>query len=208
MIYTKVCGITKSEDARYAAQLGYHAIGFIFYPPSPRYIDPEKAKAIIAGLPPFITTVGVFVNEKPETVGDICSFCKLSMVQLHGEETPEYCQMMPVRVIKAFGVDDHFNFNVLASYSDANVAAFLLDKHAPELIGGTGQTFDWSLVKNAKSFGRIILAGGITPFNVEGALREAEPFGVDVNSGVEILPGEKNRVKLKELLDKVKRFRS
>ena len=207
MIYTKVCGITKIEDARYAVQLGFNALGFIFYPPSPRYIDPEKARDIIAELPPFIPTVGVFVNENEEKVREICEFSKLSLVQLHGEETPDYCRNMPVRVIKAFGVDAHFSFNILATYMNSNVAAFLLDKHSPELIGGTGQVFDWQLVKKAKEYGRIILAGGITPFNVENALSEAEPFGIDVNSGVEILPGQKNRIKMKELIEKVRRFR-
>lgn len=208
MVHVKVCGITKLDDARYAAQLGYNAIGFIFYPPSPRFIKPEKAKEIIAGLPPFVSTVGVFVNEKPETVKEVCQYTKLSLIQLHGDESPDYCREMPLRVIKAFGIDDNFNFNVLAGYDNANVTAFLLDKHSPELVGGTGQTFDWNLVKNAKAYGRIILAGGITPFNVENALKEAEPFAIDVNSGVEILPGEKNRVKLRELIEKVKRFKS
>jgi phosphoribosylanthranilate isomerase len=207
MIYTKVCGITKIEDARYAVQLGFNALGFIFYPPSPRYIEPEKARDIVAELPPFIPTVGVFVNENEEKVRGICEFSKLSLVQLHGEESPDYCRNMPVRVIKAFGVDAHFNFNVLAAYINSNVAAFLLDKHSPELIGGTGQVFDWQLAKKAKEYGRIILAGGITPFNVENALSEAEPFGIDVNSGVEILPGQKNRIKMKELIEKVRRYR-
>ncbi len=207
MIYVKICGITKIEDARYAVQQGYNALGFIFYPPSPRNIEPEKVRDIIAALPPFIATVGVFVNEEIEKVKEICAYCKLSAVQLHGDETPEYCDEMPVRVIKAFGIDSHFNFNIIASYIHSNVAAFLLDKHSPELIGGTGQVFDWKLAKKVKEYGRIILAGGITPFNVESALAEAEPFGIDVNSGVEILPGEKNRVKMKELIDKVRRFK-
>jgi phosphoribosylanthranilate isomerase len=207
MTYVKICGITRLEDARYAVQVGFNALGFIFYPASPRFITPEKACAIIAELPPFISTVGVFVNEDPEKVKEVCAYCKLSLVQLHGDERPDYCAKMPVRVIKAFGVDPHFNFNALAPYLQGNVAAFLLDRHSPELIGGTGQVFDWKLVKKAKEYGRVILAGGITPFNVESALAEAEPFGIDVNSGVEILPGEKNRVKMKELLEKVRRFR-
>ncbi|OGJ86855.1 MAG: hypothetical protein A2268_13885 [Candidatus Raymondbacteria bacterium RifOxyA12_full_50_37] len=207
MVYVKACGMTKVEDARYASHLGYHAIGLIFYPKSPRYIDPEKAKKIVAEIPPFMTAVGVFVNEKPETLMEICSFVKLSCVQLHGHETPEYCAAMPVRVIKAFGIDESFDFRVLRKYDHANVAAFLLDKHSPELVGGTGQVFDWNLVQNAKEYGRIILAGGITPFNVENALKEAEPYGIDVNSGIEIMPGEKNRVKMKELIEKVKRFK-
>jgi|SRR3989339_689705 len=205
MISLKICGITKPEDARYAAHLGYSAIGFIFYRESPRYVTPEIAHSIITDLPPFIAAVGVFVNESPAAVRNICEHTKLSHVQLHGQETPDYCRSMPVRVIKAFGVDDHFNFHSLASYENANVSAFLLDRHSPELIGGTGQAFDWSLVRHAKKYGRIILAGGITPFNVEAALKEAEPYGVDVNSGVEILPGEKNRVKMKDLIDKVRR---
>lgn len=208
MIYSKICGITRIEDARYAAQLGYNAIGFIFYPPSPRFVPPEKVKEIIAALPPFVATVGIFVNEVPEKVKEVCSYCKLSLVQLHGDESPEYCDQMPVRVLKAFGVDSHFNFNILSQYMNSNVAAFLLDKHSPELVGGTGQVFDWQLVKKAKEFGRVILAGGITPFNVTSAITEAEPFGIDVNSGVEVLPGEKNRVKMKEVIEKIKRFKN
>ena len=208
MICIKVCGITKLEDARYAAHVGFDAVGFIFYRNSPRYIAPEKARDIIAALPPFVMTVGVFVDEEPGTVRDICGLAKLSMVQLHGDEPPEYCRSMPLRVIKAFGIDEHFNFRKLAEYENSNVAAFLLDKHSPELVGGTGQTFDWRLAQNAKEYGKIILAGGINPFNVEAALKEAEPFGIDVNSGVEILPGEKNRVKMRELIEKVRRFRS
>jgi phosphoribosylanthranilate isomerase len=207
MIYAKICGITRIEDARYAVQLGYNALGFIFYPPSPRYLEPEKARDIIAELPPFISTVGVFVNESPEKVRGVCELAKLALVQLHGDENPDYCRSMPVRVLKAFGVDSNFNFNILATYMQSNIAAFLLDRHSPELIGGTGQVFDWQLVKRAKEYGRIILAGGITPFNVENALLEAEPFGVDVNSGVEILPGQKNRIKMKELIEKVRRFK-
>lgn len=208
MISVKVCGITRIEDARYAAHIGFDAVGFIFYPNSPRYITPEKARAIIAELPPFITAVGVFVDEKEETVREVLSYARLSMLQLHGRESPAYCRSMPLRVIKAFGVDEKFNFRVLAEYENSNVAAFLLDRHSPELVGGTGQAFDWSLAQNAREYGRVILAGGINPFNVESALKEAEPFGIDVNSGVEILPGEKNRVKMRELIEKVRRFRA
>jgi phosphoribosylanthranilate isomerase len=207
MISLKVCGITKLEDARYAAHLGYDAVGFIFYPSSPRCITPENARAIISDLPPFIAAVGVFVDENPDTVRRLCDTVKLTHVQLHGHETPDYCRSMPVRVVKAFGIDERFNFRALASYENANVSAFLLDRHSPELIGGTGQVFDWGLVRHAKEYGRVILAGGITPFNVETALKEADPYGIDVNSGVEILPGEKNRVKMKDVIEKVRRYK-
>ena len=207
MVALKVCGITKAEDARYAASLGFDAIGFIFYPQSPRYIEPEKVKEIIEQLPPFVNTVGVFVNEPIEKIREICSITKITTVQLHGDESPEFCRQVPVRVIKAFGIDDRFSFSILAKYQHANVSAFLLDKHSPELVGGTGQSFDWHLVREAKSYGRIILAGGITPFNVISALNEAEPYGLDVNSGVEILPGEKNRNKLRALIENVRRHK-
>ncbi len=208
MIAIKVCGITKAEDARYAASLGYDAIGFIFYPKSPRYIAPEKVKDIIAQLPPFVNTVGVFVNETIDKITEICNITKISTVQLHGEEEPEFCNRVPVRVIKAFGIDDHFSFSKLAKYHNSNVSAFLLDKHSPELVGGTGQSFDWRLAKEARQYGRIILAGGINPFNVITAISEAEPYGIDVNSGVEILPGEKNRNKLRTLLENVRRYKN
>jgi len=207
MIPVKVCGITTLEDARYAAHLGYSAVGFIFYPKSPRCVDPGRVKDIVSQLPPFVTTVGVFVNEKADTIKHICEYTKLTMLQLHGDESPEFCNAMPLRVMKAFGIDESFDFSQLAAYAEPNVAAFILDKHSPELVGGTGQTFDWDLVQKAREYGRIILAGGITPFNVQDAIKEAEPFGIDVNSGVEVLPGKKNRVKLKELLEKVKRLK-
>jgi phosphoribosylanthranilate isomerase len=207
VVALKVCGITKAEDARYAASLGFDAIGFIFYPQSPRYIEPEKAKEIIEQLPPFVNTVGVFVNDPIEKIKEICSITKITTVQLHGDESPEFCKQVPVRVIKAFGIDDRFSFSTLAKYQHSNVSAFLLDKHSPELVGGTGQSFDWHLAKEAKSYGRIILAGGITPFNVISALNEAEPYGLDVNSGVEILPGEKNRNKLRALIENVRRHK-
>ena len=114
MVALKVCGITKAEDARYAASLGFDAIGFIFYPQSPRYIEPEKVKEIIAQLPPFVNTVGVFVNESIDKIREICSLTKLTTVQLHGDEPPDFCREVPVRVIKAFGVDDRFSFSNLA----------------------------------------------------------------------------------------------
>ncbi|OGS37638.1 MAG: hypothetical protein A2293_16555 [Elusimicrobia bacterium RIFOXYB2_FULL_49_7] len=208
MTSVKICGITKIEDARYAAYLGYDAIGLIFYPKSPRYITPEKARHIVSELPPFVNCIGVFVDERPEIVREIASFVKLSGLQLHGHESPEYCKSMPLRVIKAFGVDSRFNFRALAEYNDANLAGFLLDKYSPELIGGTGQTFEWGLVENAKEYGKVILAGGINLFNVEAAIKEAEPDAIDVNSGVEVLPGEKNRVKMKELIEKVRRLKN
>ncbi len=198
----KVCGITNLEDARAAADLGADALGFIFVPNTPRYIEPEAAKRIISDLPPFITTVGVFADVPPEMILQTVRTCGLSAVQLHGSETPEYCSKIKgPKLIKAFRVKDE---NTLSTLPDYKVSAYLLDTYIKGKKGGTGETFNWDLAVEAKKYGRIIIAGGLTPGNVAQAIRHVRPYAVDVGSGVEAEPGKKDRSKVKAFIGNVK----
>lgn len=201
MAKIKICGITCLEDALYAASLGVDAIGFVFYPQSRRYIPPERVRCIVEQLPPFISTVGVFVDEEVERVMQIARYCGLDMFQFHGDESPEYCRRFRGKKIKSFRVDEHFDLHRLAAY---RVDAFLLDPFIPGEYGGTGKTFNWALAKKAKDYGKIILAGGLTPENVEQAITEVEPYGVDVSSGVELLPGKKDLAKMRAFVERVR----
>lgn len=195
-VRVKICGITNVGDALLAAELGAQALGFVFYPQSPRYVTPEQARGIIRQLPPLVGTVGVFVDEEPATVREIASLAGLDWIQLHGKESPEYCRALGRRVIKGFPVKGEEIFSELGEYQGA-VQAFLLDAYKPGTPGGTGETFDWELARRAKTFGPIILAGGLTPENVGQAIRVAQPAAVDVASGVEASPGKKDPEKLK-----------
>jgi phosphoribosylanthranilate isomerase len=192
----KICGITNLEEALLAADLGADALGFIFYPPSPRSVEPQAAKAIIAQLPPFVTTVGVFVDEDAATVKELAAAAGLDWLQLHGKETPEYCRSLDRRVIKAFRIRDESSLAELTSYQDI-VQALLLDTYKKGQVGGTGETFNWDLALKAKQSGPIILAGGLTSENVAQAIAVAHPQAVDVASGVEAAPGKKDPEKLK-----------
>lgn len=202
MVRVKICGITNIDDARKAVNLGAWAIGFNFYKKSPRYIGGYKARKIIAQLPPFVTPVGIFVNSKEGAVRDIAEFCGIQTLQFHGDETPAYCQRFKgYKVIKAFRVDERFDWSVLKNYP---VDAFLLDARSDESYGGTGKTFDWALVRNAKSFNKpLILSGGLNPANIRAAVEEVRPYGVDVCSGVEIKPGIKDERALAEFFTQV-----
>lgn len=196
MIRIKICGITNLEDALLAAELGADALGFIFYPPSPRAVAPDAARAIIAQLPPFVSTVGVFVDENAATVKELAAQVGLDWLQLHGQETPEYCRSLGRRAVKAFRIQNESSLTGLAAYQGA-AQAFLLDTYKKGLIGGTGETFNWDLALKAKQYGPIILAGGLTPANVAQALAAAQPQAVDVASGVEAAPGKKDLEKLR-----------
>ena len=195
----KICGITAWDDARLCIDLGASALGFNFYPPSPRAIIPADAWSIIRRLPPFVEAVGVFVNWPPLVVDALARAVRLGSVQLHGAESPaEVAELgRKHRVIKAVQVKRGFRVASLARFGAAN--AILLDGFARGLHGGTGNTLDWKLARAAGRFGRIILAGGLKPENIAEAIRAAQPYAVDVASGVESRPGRKDPVKLRAL---------
>ncbi len=196
MMRVKICGITNKEDALLAADLGAQALGFIFYAKSPRSIKPQVARQIIAQLPPLVLSVGVFVNEAAALVLEVVEMVRLDWVQLHGEEPPEYCRFLSRNVMKAIRVKDQSSLALMASYQ-GSVRAFLLDTHKTGQQGGTGESFDWSLARQARDAGPIVLAGGLHPGNVAAAIREVSPLAVDVASGVEASPGKKDHDKLR-----------
>jgi len=202
MVYVKICGITNVRDARVAARLGADALGFNFFKGSPRYIKPARAKAIIAALPPFTTTVGVFVDAAPEDILEICRLCNLDAVQLHGRETPsQVSAVRGVRRIKAIRVQSERDIETCPRY---HVDAYLLDAYVPGEFGGTGEQFNWALAREAARFGPIILAGGLTPDNVAEAIETAAPYAVDVASGIETAPGRKNKSAMAEFIRRAK----
>lgn len=205
MIKVKICGITSYEDAAMCVDNGVDAIGFNFYNKSPRYIAPSDAREIALKLPPFTSIVGLFVNElNLEYLTSIADMVGISVVQLHGNESPEYCShLLPRRVIKALRVGETFD---VAHVKDFSVSAILLDNYSADAYGGTGQLFDWRIAIEAKQYTpRIIVAGGIVPENVVAAIRAVKPYGVDVCSGVESAPGRKDRVRLQTLMQEVRR---
>ena len=195
----KICGITTWDDARLSIDLGASALGFNFYPPSPRAVTPADAWKIIRRLPPFVEAVGVFVNWPPLVVEALARALRLTAVQLHGAESPEEVAEMARtrRVIKAVQVKRGFRLARLARYRAAD--GILLDGFARGLHGGTGRTLDWEVARAARRYGQIILAGGLTPENIAEAIRVAEPYAVDVASGVEARPGRKDPARLRAL---------
>ncbi|HEX5000761.1 MAG TPA: phosphoribosylanthranilate isomerase [Terriglobia bacterium] len=200
MTRVKICGVTTPEDARDAALLGATAIGLNFHPPSPRAIDASKAAQIIDILPPLVSIVGVFVNRPdPQELEDFAVSLGLHAVQLHGNESPDYCSMIHrVKVIKAVRVDADFRVESLRGYGHR---MFLLDTASPAGFGGTGAVFDWTRAYGANAFGSIVIAGGLTPENVGQAIQSLSPFGVDVSSGVESRPGEKDYEKMRRFIE-------
>jgi phosphoribosylanthranilate isomerase len=200
----KICGITDPDDARDAALLGADAIGLNFYEKSPRYVDASKAARIIESIPAFVSVVGVFVNHPdPQNLEDVAVSLGLHAVQLHGNETPDYCSMIHrVKVIKALRVDSAFRVESLRSYGNR---MFLLDSGIGSQFGGTGRIFDWTQAYGANAFGWVILAGGLTPENVAEAVMRLHPFAVDVSSGVESAPGKKDYEKMRRFVEAVRR---
>jgi phosphoribosylanthranilate isomerase len=194
-MFVKICGITQLEDALAAVDAGANAIGFVFWPKSPRCIDPYRARAITAQLPPFVTAVGLFVNQPREYVNAVASLVRLGAVQLHGDETPEFAASIAAPVLKALSVDD-------AQAWPAG-ATLLLDAHDPVQRGGTGRTIDWIAAAAIAARRRVLLAGGLTPDNVADAIAQVRPFGIDVSSGVERAPGVKDHRRLKALFEAV-----
>lgn len=203
MAQVKICGITNAEDALCAASCGADALGFIFYPPSARYIDPGKALEIINQLPAHIVTVGVFVNEVAATVRQITGLCNLDFIQLHGDESVKYCaHFAPEMIIKAVELCDENDLHNAISY---NVAAILTDSRAPGLYGGTGKKANWDLALQVKSAKPLILSGGLNENNVQEALEKVAPHALDINSGVEITPGKKDHQKMTKIFDLIRR---
>jgi phosphoribosylanthranilate isomerase len=197
----KICGITNAEDAVMAADSGADAVGFVLYPESPRAVDPADVKRMIAKLPPFVTTVGVFANTDEGEVGRIAEQCGLDVIQLQGDETPDYCLRLGPRVFKAVRIHDLSSVKTMPRYK---VRAFILDTYRKEAMGGTGKTFDWNLAIEARKFGRIVLAGGLTPSNVRRAIDLVRPAAVDVSSGVEEKIGKKDPNKTRQFIEEAK----
>ena len=202
MIKIKICGITNLEDALFATECGADSLGFNFYKKSPRYIEPQKAADIISQLPPLIMPVGIFVNEHEDRIREIQQLACIPAVQFHGDESPEFCQRFGSHVIKAFQVRDKESLKAMAHY---RVGAFLLDSYREGMRGGTGVSFDWHLAVVAKTFGKIILAGGLTPENVLEAVKLVQPYAVDVAGGVEKEPGIKDYGKVKQFITEVRK---
>jgi phosphoribosylanthranilate isomerase len=194
----KICGITNTEDAGVAVAAGADALGFVMYRKSPRWVEPTVVRSIIAGLPPFVLPVGVFVNEEAERVRALMDECGFALAQLHGDESALYCQNLGRPALKAFRLKDRGTFLALAEFQGrANVRGVLIDAFSDQAYGGTGQTVDWTLAQEAARSIPIILAGGLTPTNVAGAIAQVRPYGVDVSSGVEQSPGKKDPNKVK-----------
>ncbi|HON58641.1 MAG TPA: phosphoribosylanthranilate isomerase [Smithella sp.] len=202
MMQVKVCGITSQPDAEMAAQCGASVLGFIFYQPSPRYIQPDEAGKIIEALPEAIISVGVFVNEKLETVKKISDDLALDMIQLHGDESPDYCRQFPAaRVIKALHLQNRRDVEEALSY---DAAAILADSRRRNLYGGTGEISDWELARNVREKKPLILSGGLRPENIRDALHAVAPDALDINSGVESAPGKKDHEKLRRVFDVIR----
>ncbi len=199
----KVCGITRLEDAILAVDAGVWAVGFIFVENTPRYIEPEIARQIIEKLPESIEKVGVFVDSSVSEVLSISKQAGITKIQLHGDETAEYCenvsQIIRKEVIKAIHVKDSTDLEKISQYKDS-VSYILLDTYSEKEKGGTGRTFDWEIAKQAKSFNiPIILAGGLTPDNITQAYEQVQPYALDLSSGVEKEKGIKDAAKLNKL---------
>ena len=198
----KICGMTESYEIKKAVDAGVDAIGFIFVKASPRYIQPEQAQEIIRELPPFVDAVGVFVDEDADVVDDIAQYCGLTVLQHHGKESPEYCAKMSRRVVKAFQVNDRLSSELLDSYKDV-VWGYLLDTYRKDMVGGTGEVFDWTVIEKLNIKRPLILAGGLDEKNVAAAINLVHPFCVDVNSGIETAPGKKDIKKIDKLVREV-----
>lgn len=202
MTRVKICGITNLEDALCAVNAGADALGFVFFDKSPRNISPLKAQEIVAALPPFISTVGLFVNEAPEKVDQIMRQARLQVIQLHGDETPEDCSRFESwPVIKALRIKNSGSLSALADY---RVNALLLDAWSEDQYGGTGISFDWALLRDLSPDVPLILAGGLTPENVVRAITQVQPYAVDVSSGVEKSPGRKDHRLIDRFVRQVK----
>jgi phosphoribosylanthranilate isomerase len=193
----KICGITTTDDALFAVEAGADALGFIFVENTPRYVSPDRAAAIVAALPPFVTPVGVFWDHPPEHVRHVAALCRLDAVQLHGQEPPEMVAALDLPVLKTLKIAGPADLEPLDRYKPA---AFLLDSPARWSEGEPRAPISWTLAREAGRRARVVLSAGLTPESVAAAIRVARPFGVDVNSGVEATPGRKDPDKLRRFL--------
>jgi phosphoribosylanthranilate isomerase len=194
----KICGITRNEDAVAAAKAGADAIGFVFYRNSPRFVDPQRAKAIAAGIPPFISTVGLFVDANAADVEASLGVFRVDYLQFHGDETPDYCRQFGVPFVKAIRVRQGLDLLQYAINFGA-ARALLLDAFVAGVPGGTGQGFDWSLIPRNLPL-PIVLSGGLSPDNITEAVRTVRPWAVDVSSGVEVTKGIKDAEKIQQFI--------
>ncbi|MDP2939334.1 MAG: phosphoribosylanthranilate isomerase [Candidatus Omnitrophota bacterium] len=203
MTRIKICGITNLNDALAAVKFGANALGFVFYKKSPRYISPKKAKKIIQSLPVFISSVGVFVNEKEKQVKRIAQFCGLSYLQFHGSETAKYCgRFNGYKIIKAFRIKDIHSFKNIRNFK--KVKAYLFDAFDKKSFGGTGKAFNWDLLKPYLKLKKpIILSGGLNIRNIQEAIKKFSPYALDLSSGVEISCGKKNPKLLKQIFRQI-----
>ncbi len=201
----KICGITNQKDAEFAVQEGADALGFVFYAQSPRYVQPAVAQHIIASLPPFVVTVGVFVNHDLDMVKRVFDDCGLSLAQLHGDESPAFCESLQRPVLRAIRLRDRSSYLALAEWKGRiGVRGFIIDAFSPTAYGGTGHTTDWSLAGEVAKAVPMLLAGGLTPENVQEAICQVQPYGVDVSSGVEQSPGRKDPAKIRDFIQSVR----
>jgi phosphoribosylanthranilate isomerase len=204
----KICGITNAEDAKAAVEAGADALGFVLFRDSPRYVDADVVRRIVAGLPPFVLPVGVFVNEEAKKVRDLMDHCGLALAQLHGDETAAYCETLARPVLKALRLTHPNDCLAMAEYKGrARVRGFVVDAYSESAYGGTGRTADWGLAADVARNAMILLAGGLTPENVGEAIRAVRPYGVDVSSGVETGPGKKDHEQIRAFIRSVKLVR-
>jgi phosphoribosylanthranilate isomerase len=210
----KICGITRADQGHAIAQLGASALGFMCFSASPRYVTPEQIKGIVDQLPVHVLTgelvdrIGVFVNAEIAEICQTIAIANLSGVQLHGSESPEFCAQLrsalpQVEIIKALRIKTPDCLTQLDSYRQT-VDTFLLDAYHPQLYGGTGRTIDWSILQHFRPDYSWLLAGGLTPENVVEALQQTQPIGIDLSSGVERAPGDKDLNKVAQLFERLK----
>ena len=195
----KICGITSMQDAEAAVEAGADSLGFVFWPKSPRFIDPHRARAIVSNLPPFVVPVGVFVNQPAAPVRGVAALVRLGAVQLHGDEDVLYVAGMDYPVIKAVSIERGDETDRIDSWPRRTM--LLLDVHDPMSRGGTGRTIDWSAAAPIAARRRTLLAGGLTPDNVAQAVARVQPYGIDVSSGVECSPGVKDHARIRALFE-------
>lgn len=202
-ILVKICGLTNLEDTMDAIELGADFLGFNFYPDSPRYIQPDRAKEIFREIPGGVVKVGIFVNADIQTVIDMAIDLELDYLQFHGDETPDYCNRFGRPWWKAFRPQNEKDLAIISPYKSEWL---LIDSFVEKAFGGTGIVSNWDLAQKAKQYGKLILSGGLRSDNIEMALGSVKPYAVDVASGVESSPGVKERSKMEEFIKRVKAF--